>query len=100
MAAEFQLGDYILVQDGRTLEIFHRDLLESSRYHVAFLGVDVQPHGDGFKVRLGVRRGDNPIIGGVRLKMNQEEFARFRDFIALSIAARDQGGLANESTSP
>ncbi|WP_066375246.1 hypothetical protein [Herbidospora mongoliensis] len=89
MAAEFHLGDYILVQDGRTLEIFHRDLSESSRYHVAFLGVDVQPRGDAFKVRLGARRGDNQVIGGVGLKMNQEEFTRFREFIALAIAARD-----------
>ncbi|GAA0992177.1 hypothetical protein GCM10009555_080780 [Acrocarpospora macrocephala] len=98
MAAEFQLGDYILVQDGRTLEIFHRGLSESSRYHVVFLGVDVQPHGDGFKVRLGVRRGDDQVIGGVRLKMNQEEFARFRDFIALAIAARDGASSLDEST--
>ncbi|MGJ6966245.1 hypothetical protein ACSDR0_30485 [Streptosporangium sp. G11] len=100
MAAEFQLGDYILVQDGRTLEIFHRGLSESSRYHVAFLGVDVQPHGDGFKVRLGSRRGDDQVVGGVRLKMDQEEFARFRGFIALAVAARDRVSPPNESTSP
>ncbi len=74
MAAEFQFGDYILVQDGRTMEIFHRDLSESRRYHVAFLGVDVQPHRDGFKVRLGARRGDDQVTGGVSLKMNAEEF--------------------------
>lgn len=89
MAAEFELGNHILVQDGRTLEIFHRGLSESMRYHVAFLGVDVQPHSDGFKVQLGARRGGDQVVGGVRLKMNQEEFARFREFIALAIAARD-----------
>ncbi|MFI6456218.1 hypothetical protein ACIBF6_32210 [Streptosporangium amethystogenes] len=100
MAAEFQLGDYILAQDGRTLEIFHRGLSESSRYHVAFLGVDVQPYSGGFKVRLGARQGDDQVIGGTRLKMNQEEFARFRDFIALAIAARDRVNPLNESTSP
>ncbi|MEV4525649.1 hypothetical protein [Streptosporangium sp. NPDC049304] len=100
MAAEFQVGDHILVQDGRTLEIFHRGLSESSRYHVAFLGVDVQPHGDGFKVRLGARRGEGQVVGGVRLKMDQAEFARFRDFIALAIAARDQTIPPNEPTSP
>ncbi|WP_030921591.1 hypothetical protein [Streptosporangium amethystogenes] len=96
MAAEFQLGDYILVQDDRTLEIFHRGLAESSRYHVVFLGVDAQPHGDGFKVRVGTRQGDDQVTGGVRLKMNQEEFARFRDFIALAIAARDRVIPLNE----
>ncbi|TMS00544.1 hypothetical protein [Nonomuraea basaltis] len=89
MAAEFEFGDYILVQDGRTLEVFHQGLSESRRYHVAFLGVDVQPHGDWFKVHLGARRGDDQVIGGVRLKMDGEQFARFRDFIALAIAARD-----------
>ncbi|MEV0349457.1 hypothetical protein AB0H88_27100 [Nonomuraea sp. NPDC050680] len=90
MAAEFELGDYILVQDGRTLEIFHRGLSESMRYHVAFLGVDARPHGDGFKVHLGTRHGDDQVNGGVKLKMSQEEFARFREFIALAIAARDR----------
>ncbi|WP_061295110.1 hypothetical protein [Herbidospora cretacea] len=89
MAAEFQFDDYILVQDGRTLEIFHRNQSESTRYHVAFLGVDVQPHRDGFKVRLGARRGDDQIVGGVSLKMDPEEFERFRAFIGLAIAARD-----------
>jgi hypothetical protein len=92
MAAEFELGDYILVQDGRTLEVFHRGLSESTRYHVAFLGVDARPHGDGFKVQLGARRGDDQVIGGVRLKMDRGEFARFREFIALAIAARDHMG--------
>ncbi|MEU8150402.1 hypothetical protein [Nonomuraea sp. NPDC048901] len=90
MAAEFELGDYILVQDGRTLEIFHRGLSESMRYHVAFVGVDARPHGDGFKVHLGSRQGDDQVYGGVKLKMSQEEFARFREFIALAIAARDR----------
>ncbi|MFI6788796.1 hypothetical protein ACIBG4_15840 [Nonomuraea sp. NPDC050383] len=89
MAAEFELGDYILVQDGRTLEVFHR-AVEGMRYHVAFLGVDARPHGDGFKVHLGARQGNDDIYGGVKLTMNQEEYARFRSFIALAIAARDR----------
>ncbi|GAB1822870.1 hypothetical protein [Herbidospora sp. RD11066] len=89
MAAEFHLGEHILVQDGRTLEIFHRGLSESNRYHVAFLGVDVQPHRDGFKVRIGARRGEDQVVGGVSLKMDESEFTRFRAFIALAIAARD-----------
>ncbi|MEV6867524.1 hypothetical protein AB0M44_41845 [Streptosporangium subroseum] len=92
MAAEFELGDYILVQDGRTLEIFHRTLSESTRYHVAFLGVDVKPRGDEFKVQLGARNGKDQVIGGVKLSMNAEEFGRFREFIALAIAARDHAG--------
>jgi hypothetical protein len=90
MAAEFELGDHILVQDGRTLEIFTRSLSESLRYHVAFLGVNVKPRGDEFKVRLGVKYGDDQIVGGVRLSMNAEQFARFREFIALATAARDR----------
>ncbi|MEV8630639.1 hypothetical protein AB0395_03190 [Streptosporangium sp. NPDC051023] len=89
MAAEFELGDYILVQDGRTLEIFHRISSESTRYHVAFLGVDVKPRGDEFRVRIGARNGDDQVLGGVQLSMNPEQFARFREFIALAIAARD-----------
>jgi hypothetical protein len=89
MAAEFELGDYLLVQDGRTLEVFHRGLPESMRFHVAFLGVDVKSRGEEFKVRLGVKSGKDQITGGVRLTMNPEEFARFREFIALATAARD-----------
>lgn len=92
MAAEFELGDYILVQDGRTFEVFHRTLSESRRYHVAFLGVDVKPRGDEFRVRLGARIGDDQIVGGIRLSMDQEQFARFREFMALAIAARDRTG--------
>jgi hypothetical protein len=94
MAAEFALGDYILVQDDRTLEVFHRVLSESSRYHVAFLGVDVKPRGDKFKVRLGARHGDDQIVGGVALTMDAEQFARFREFIALAIEARDSTDAA------
>ncbi|MEV1250129.1 hypothetical protein ACIBO2_53970 [Nonomuraea sp. NPDC050022] len=56
---------------------------------MAFLGVDARPHGDGFKVHLGTGHGDD-VYGGVKLKMSQEEFARFREFIALAIAARDR----------
>jgi hypothetical protein len=90
MATEFMFEEYILVQDGRTLEIFHRSMEESMRYHVAFVGVDVQPHGDDFKVRLGRRLADDQIIGGVRMKLSRQEFARFREFIASAITARDQ----------
>jgi hypothetical protein len=90
MATEFTFEDYILVQDGRTFEIFHRDLEESRRYHVAFLGVDVKPQGDNFKVSIGRRVPGDHLVGGARMKMNQQEFARFREFIALAIAARDQ----------
>jgi hypothetical protein len=78
------------VQDGRTLEIFHRDVSGSSRFHVAFLGVHATPHGDGFKVRLGRRYGEDTIVDGIRLTMNQERFAEFQTFIALAIAARDR----------
>jgi hypothetical protein len=94
MAAEFELGDYILVQDGRTLEVFHRTLAESKRYHVAFLGVEVKPHGDEFKVQVGAKSGNDQVTNGVRLRMNAEQFARFRDFIALAIAARDRTSAA------
>ncbi|MFI6921878.1 hypothetical protein ACIBIZ_18185 [Nonomuraea spiralis] len=87
MAAEFAIGDYILVQDGRTFEIFHC-LAEARRYHVAFLGVDAKPHGDGFKVTIGTRYKDG-IVNGVSLKMDQQQFARFQNFMAAAIEARD-----------
>ncbi|MFD8562693.1 hypothetical protein ACWDOR_36410 [Streptosporangium canum] len=87
MAAEFAIGEYILVQDDRTFEIFHC-LTEARRYHVAFLGVDAKPHGDGFKVTIGTRYKDR-IVNGVPLKMDQQQFARFQDFIAAAIEARD-----------
>ncbi|MER6170767.1 hypothetical protein [Streptosporangium sp. NPDC001681] len=90
MAAEFELGDYILVQDGRVLEIFHRTLSSVRRYHVTFLGVDAKPRGNGFKVVLGSRGGDDRITNGVPLNMDAEEFERFREFIALAMAARDR----------
>jgi hypothetical protein len=88
MATEFALDDYILVLDGRVLEVFYRAASESRRYHVTFLGVDMKPHGNEFKVHFGARHR-NDIINGSRLKMNQEQFARFDEFIALAIAARD-----------
>ena len=90
MAAEFELGDYILVQDGRVLEIFHRTLSSVKRFHVAFLGVEVKPRGSGFKVILGSRDGSDRVINGVPLSMDAGEFERFREFIALAIAARDR----------
>lgn len=90
MAAEFEHDDHILVQDGKTLEIFHRDVAGSSRFHVAFLGVHATPHRDGFKVRVGRRHGEDAIVDGVRLTMSQERFAEFQRFIALAIAARDR----------
>lgn len=88
MAAEFVLGDYILVLDGRTVEIFRRGLSESMRFHVAFFAVEVKPRGDEYKVRAGAAKGDQ-ILGGARLSMNAEEFARFREFTDLAIAARE-----------
>ncbi|MEV7966346.1 hypothetical protein AB0O34_10230 [Sphaerisporangium sp. NPDC088356] len=90
MAAEFHLGDYILVQDGRTLEIFHRTLSSVRRHHVAFLGVDAKPRGDGFQVQIGSRSEDDRIVNGMGLRMDAEQFARFREFMAPAIAARDQ----------
>jgi hypothetical protein len=91
MTTEFAFDNQIMVLDGRVLEIFHRDTEESTRYHVAFLRIDGQPHGDGFKVRLGRASGENDIAGGRRWKMTAEQFAEFREFIALAIAARDNG---------
>jgi hypothetical protein len=88
MAEEFELGDYILVQDGRILEVFHRTLSSVKRFHVAFLGVYAKPRRNGFKVMVGPRDGDR-IINGVTLDMNPEELERFREFIAPLIAARD-----------
>ncbi|MFG1708005.1 hypothetical protein ACFLIM_32830 [Nonomuraea sp. M3C6] len=87
MAAEFAIGEYILVQDGRTFEIFHR-LTDPRRYHVAFLGVDAKPHGDGFRVTIGTRYNDR-IANGVPLKMDQQQFARFQEFMDPVIEARD-----------
>jgi hypothetical protein len=92
MTTEFAFDNQILVLDGRVLEIFHRDTDESERYHVAFLRINGQPHGDGFKVRLGRASGENDIVGGRRWKMTAAQFAEFREFIALAIAARDGDG--------
>jgi hypothetical protein len=39
----------------------------------------------------GRASGENDIIGGRRWKMTAEQFAEFREFIALAIAARDNG---------
>ncbi len=39
-------------------------------------------------------------MGGVRLKMDREEFARFRDFIALAVVARNRVSPLDEPTSP
>jgi hypothetical protein len=77
MTAEFAFDKQIMVLDGRVLEIFHADTEESVRYHVAFLRIDGQPHGDGFKVRLGRASGANDIVGGRRWKMTAAQFAEF-----------------------
>jgi hypothetical protein len=87
MAAEFAIGEYILVHTGRTLDVFHC-LTDARRYHVAFLGVDAKPHRDGFKVTIGTRYDDR-IVNGVPLKMDQQQFARFQEFMAAMIEARD-----------
>ncbi|SNT22076.1 hypothetical protein SAMN05216276_102918 [Streptosporangium subroseum] len=89
MAAEFELGDYILVQDGNILEVFHRTLSSVRRFHVAFLGVYAKPRRNGFKVMIGPR-SDDRIINGVTLDMNPEELERFQEFMAPLIAARDR----------
>ncbi|MFI6159329.1 hypothetical protein ACIA59_05220 [Micromonospora haikouensis] len=94
MTTEFAFDNQIMVLDGRVLEIFHRDTEESLRYHVAFLRVSGQPHGDGFKVRLGRASGDDGIVGGCRWKMTATQFAEFREFVALAMAARDNGPQA------
>jgi hypothetical protein len=91
MATEFAFDNQIMVLDGRVLEIFHRDTEESLRYHVAFLRIEATPYVDGFKVRLGRAYGDNDITGGRRWKMPAPLFAEFQKFIALAIAARDNG---------
>lgn len=89
MATEFALADEILMLDGRVLEIFHRGVEESVRYHVAFLRVTATPDGAGFRVRLGRAHGADDITGGRRWKMTAEQFAGFQTFIADAIAARD-----------
>jgi hypothetical protein len=89
MATEFAFDDEILVLDGRVLEIFHRGVEESVRYHVAFLRITATPDGPGFRVRLGRAHGADDIVGGRRWKMTAERFAGFQAFIADAIAARD-----------
>jgi hypothetical protein len=91
MTTEFAFDNQILVLDGRVLEIFHRDTEESVRYHVAFLRIDGRQDGADFKVRLGRASGESDIVGGRRWKMTAAQFAEFREFIALAIAARDRG---------
>jgi hypothetical protein len=94
MATEFAFEEQILVLDGRVLEIFHSGAEESTRYHVSFLRINATPHFDGYKVRLGRAYGENDIAGGRRWKMNAEQFAEFRVFLADVIAARDNGPAA------
>lgn len=88
MATEFLHDDHILVLDGRVLEIFHRGVTESRRYHVAFMGVSVKPKGDRYQVRVGPVVGDD-LFGGVGLSMDGPAFQRFQEFIGLARAARD-----------
>ncbi|MEV8518134.1 hypothetical protein [Dactylosporangium sp. NPDC051484] len=88
MATEFVHDAYILVLDGRVLEIFHRGNAESNRVHVAFLGVSVKPKGDRYKVQIGAGY-DDQVLSGAWLTMDAAEFERFRSFIALAMAARD-----------
>ncbi|GAA2340778.1 hypothetical protein [Dactylosporangium salmoneum] len=88
MATEFIHEAYILVLDGRILEIFHRGNEDSRRVHVAFLGVSVKPKGDRFKVQVGPAYGDQ-VMSGAWLTMDAVEYERFRSFVALAIAARD-----------
>lgn len=90
MAAEFVFDDYILVLDGRVVEIFNRNVMESKRLHVAFMGIEVNLKGDAHHVRLGLRRKHDMIVGGERLKMSADDFTRFQEWAALCIAARDE----------
>nr|BFE60184.1 hypothetical protein GCM10020063_047100 [Dactylosporangium thailandense] len=88
MAAEFHHDGYIFVLDGRVMDVFHQGTPDAMRFHVAFMGVDVKPKGDGYKVRVGaVVRGQ--VYGGVSLTMDAATFERFRAFVALATAARD-----------
>ena len=95
MATEFAFDDWILVLDGRVLEIFNSGTETTTRYHVSHLRIDATPNGDDFKVRLGRAYQENDIAGGVRWKMNAERFAGFRAFIADAITARDNGPAAD-----
>ena len=100
MTTEFAFDNQIMVLDGRVLEIFHRDTEESTRYHVAFLRIDGQPHGDGFKVRLGRASGENDIAGGRRWKMTAGQFAEFRDTVTRRLcgtgrSVSDDSGTGN-----
>ena len=89
MAIEFLHDDQIFVLDGRVLEIFHRNGQDSRRFHVAFLGVSVQPKGDRYKVQVGLGSGQH-VLGGTSLTLDQRQFARFQEFIAHATAARDR----------
>ncbi|GAB3873431.1 hypothetical protein ACFPIJ_01080 [Dactylosporangium cerinum] len=88
MAIEFVHDEYILVLDGRVLEIFRRHGQDTQRYHVAFLGVYVKPKGDRFKVQVGLSYGEQ-VLGGTTLTLDQVQFARFQEFIGYATAARD-----------
>ncbi|HST80272.1 MAG TPA: hypothetical protein VLL08_00885 [Kineosporiaceae bacterium] len=89
MAQEFITGDYILVLDGRTLEVFQRTAADSQRFHVNFLRVNGKEGGKGYKVRVGVAYREDDILGGIRLDLTSTEFGQFREFISQAIAARD-----------
>jgi hypothetical protein len=96
MAEEFFSGDYILVLDGRILEIFRPKATESQRYHVNYLRVDGKETDNGYRVRLGATADkDAPansilgIYGGVTLDLTTKEFGQFREFISAAITARD-----------
>jgi hypothetical protein len=98
MAEEFISGDYILVLDGRILEIFRPRATESQRFHVNFLRIDAKESGKGYRVRVGATADkDAPansilgILGGVTLDLSTKEFGQFREFISAAITARDGG---------
>jgi hypothetical protein len=91
MAEEFAHGDYILLLEGRTLEVFRRTSSESMRYHVDFVRVNGKARGDGFRIRLGAAIGEDDVTGGIHLDLSQAEYGRFSEFIAMAIVARDNG---------
>lgn len=90
MPAEFAVDDYIFVLQGRTVDIFHRKYQESQRHHVAFMGIEVEPKGDRHLVKIGRRTGTGLAVS-TRVKLSADDFARFQEWAALCIAARDGG---------
>jgi hypothetical protein len=88
MAIEFQHDGFIFSLDGRVMDIFRPGTQGPLRYHVAYMGVHVQPKGDEYRVRVGPLV-DDLVLGGATMKMDAVTFERFRAFIAHATTARD-----------